>query len=187
MGFGIWSLQKHTNRSECEKMKKAWNDAIHGPWPYWVGAIILAILNILVLYFRRAPWGVTRNIEDWSQWIGMKIGIIPYGNIELSDLLMSDFLMSSGTFLNLGVVLGALWASLSASQLRLRPIRNKKFFFSALIGGIFMGYGARIAYGCNIGGILNGIASSSLSGWIFGIAVFIGTWIGTKILIRFLV
>lgn len=168
-------------------MKKAWNDAIRGPWTYWTGAIILAILNILVLYTRKTPWGVTRNIEQWSRWIGTKLGLISYGNLELSDLLMDNFLMSSGTYLNLGVVLGALWAALSASQLRLRPIRDKKFFFSALIGGILMGYGARIAHGCNVGGLLNGIASSSLSGWIFGIAILIGTWIGIKILMRFLI
>ena len=163
-------------------MKKAWNAVAHGPWTYWTGAIVLAILNILVLYIRKIPWGVTTNIEEWSLWIGMNIGLVNYGGIKLSDLLLT-----SGTYLNVGVILGALWATLSASEARFRPIRNKKFFFSALIGGIFMGYGARIAYGCNIGGLLNGIASSSLTGWVFGIAVFIGTWIGTKLLIRFLI
>jgi uncharacterized protein len=163
-------------------MKKSWNALFHGPWSYWVGAIILAILNILVLYVRQLPWGVTTNIEEWSLWVGSQIRLIPYQGIDLSDLLLS-----SGTYLNVGVVLGAFWATLSASQARFRPIRDKKFFISALIGGIFMGYGARIAYGCNIGGLLNGIASSSLTAWIFAAAVMIGTWIGTKLLIRFLV
>ncbi|OLN33223.1 protein of unknown function DUF395, YeeE/YedE [Desulfosporosinus metallidurans] len=93
---------------------------------------------------------------------------------------------SSGTYLNLGLLLGAFWATLVASQARFRPIRNKKFFFSALIGGMLMGYGARIAYGCNVGALLNGIASSSLTGWIFAIAVFLGTWIGSKLLVKYL-
>lgn len=163
-------------------MKKAWYAIFHGPWNYWAGAVILAGLNILVLYVRKVPWGVTTNIEEWSEWIGTSLGFITNGKVHFSDLLLS-----SGTYLNLGVILGSLWATLAASQARFRPILDKKFFFSALIGGIFMGYGARIAYGCNIGGLLNGIASSSLTGWIFGLSVFIGTWLGTKLLIRFLV
>ncbi|MCO5387692.1 MAG: YeeE/YedE family protein [Desulfosporosinus sp.] len=49
-----------------------------------------------------------------------------------------------------------------------------------------MGYGARIAYGCNVGALLNGIASSSLTGWIFAFAVFLGTWLGSKLLLKYL-
>ena len=38
-----------------------------------------------------------------------------------------------------------------------------------------MGYGARLAYGCNIGAYLGGIASGSLHGWVWGIAAFAGS------------
>ncbi|WP_206811885.1 YeeE/YedE thiosulfate transporter family protein [Paradesulfitobacterium ferrireducens] len=152
-----------------------------GPWPYWVGAIVLAVLNILVLIVRQQPWGVSSNLEAWSEWMGGKIGLISTRNI--SGLML---LQSSGTYLNLGVILGAFWSTLAASQARFRPIRHRKFVVSALAGGVLMGYGARIAYGCNIGGLLNGIASSSLTGWIFAAAVIIGAWIGSKLLVKYL-
>lgn len=48
-----------------------------------------------------------------------------------------------------------------------------------------MGYGARLAYGCNIGAFYSGIASLSLSGWIFGIALFIGAFLGSKLLVKY--
>ena len=32
-----------------------------------------------------------------------------------------------------------------------------------------MGYGARIAFGCNIGAYFGGIASFSLHGWLWGV------------------
>lgn len=163
-------------------MKIKWMAFYHGPWPYWVGAVILAFLNIAILYVRQSPWGVTANVEEWALWLGEKVWIGSESHFTLSGLLSLN-----GTYLNLGVVLGALWSTLTASQARFRPIRQKKFFFSALIGGILIGYGARIAYGCNIGGLLNGIASGSLTGWIFGGAIIFGTWIGTKLLLRFLV
>ena len=154
---------------------------LHGPWAYWKGAIILGVLNILVLIVRREPWGITLNLEIWAEWIGTNLGLLDDRGFTLKRLMAA-----SGTYLNLGVILGASWATLVASQVRFRPIRNKKFFFSALIGGLLMGYGARIAYGCNIGALLNGIASSSLTGWIFAIAVFLGTWLGSKLLLKYL-
>ena len=163
-------------------MKKTLQTIIHGPWAYWVGAIILGVLNILVLIVRRQPWGVTLNIEIWAEWIGTSLGILNDRGFTFQGLMAA-----SGTYLNLGLLLGSFWATLVASQVRFRPIRDKKFFFSALIGGLLMGYGARIAYGCNVGALLNGIASSSLTGWIFAVAVFLGAWLGSKLLLKYLI
>lgn len=162
-------------------MRKELQIIFKGPWAYWVGAVILAILNIMVLLIRKKPWGITTNIEDWSIWLAAKIGLISNLDLTFKQLLLSD-----GTYINLGVILGAFWATVVASQARFHPVKNKKFVISALLGGILMGFGARIAYGCNIGLVLNGIASSSLSGWIFTIAVFVGAWLGAKLLLRFL-
>ena len=40
---------------------------------------------------------------------------------------------------------------------------------TAIVGGLLMGYGARLAYGCNIGAYLGGIVSGSAHGvwWLF--------------------
>ena len=43
-----------------------------------------------------------------------------------------------------------------------------------------MGYSSRLAYGCNVGAYLGGVASASLHGWVwFGFA-FIGSIFGVK-------
>ena len=44
----------------------------------------------------------------------------------------------------------------------------------ALIGGTFMGYGARMARGCTSGLALSGGAVLSLGAWAFMFAVFAG-------------
>ncbi|MGI9155085.1 MAG: YeeE/YedE thiosulfate transporter family protein [Marmoricola sp.] len=38
-----------------------------------------------------------------------------------------------------------------------------------------MGYGARIAFGCNIGAYFDGITSFSLHGWLCGVMAILGT------------
>ena len=48
-----------------------------------------------------------------------------------------------------------------------------------------MGYGARLAGGCNIGALFSAISSMSVSGWVFAFFLFIGAFIGSKLLAKF--
>ncbi|HCX65498.1 MAG TPA: YeeE/YedE family protein, partial [Eubacteriaceae bacterium] len=42
------------------------------------------------------------------------------------------------------------------------------------------------ASGCNIGAFYSSLSSLSLSGWFFGLAMFVGVFLGGKLLLRFL-
>ena len=44
-----------------------------------------------------------------------------------------------------------------------------------------MGYGARLAFGCNVGAYFGGIASTSLHGWLWIVFALLGTGIGVKL------
>ena len=50
-----------------------------------------------------------------------------------------------------------------------------------MVGGLLLGYGARLAYGCNIGAYFSGIASGSLHGWLWLVAAFTGNVSGTRL------
>jgi len=50
---------------------------------------------------------------------------------------------------------------------------------SIVVGGLLLGYGARLAYGCNIGACFSGIAFGSLHGWLWLVAAFFGNVAGT--------
>jgi len=79
---------------------------------------------------------------------------------------------------NLGVLLvaGHPWSRF-APRWRM-PWRS---LAAALLGGLAIGYGARIAYGCNIGAFVSGVASVSLHGWLWIAAALPGTWIGVRL------
>jgi uncharacterized membrane protein YedE/YeeE len=58
------------------------------------------------------------------------------------------------------------------------PLRS---LAAAALGGLMLGYGARLAYGCNIGAYFSGISSSSLHGWIWLAMALLGTAVGVKL------
>ncbi len=52
---------------------------------------------------------------------------------------------------------------------------------AAIAGGLLLGYGARLAYGCNIGAFFSGVASTSLHGWVWIVAAVLGNVIGVRL------
>jgi uncharacterized membrane protein YedE/YeeE len=85
------------------------------------------------------------------------------------------------TVMDIGIVLGAMSAAALAG--RYAPVWKipLRSLAAAVIGGLMLGYGARLAYGygCNIGAYFSGIVSGSLHGWLWLAAAFVGNVFGT--------
>ena len=56
----------------------------------------------------------------------------------------------------------------------------------SIIGGLLMGYGACLASGCNVSAFFTAAASLSLSAWAFMVFLFIGSFVGIKLLYKLL-
>ena len=52
---------------------------------------------------------------------------------------------------------------------------------AALGGGLVMGYGSRLAFGCNIGALFSGTASLSLHGWVYLVSLGLGALVGIRL------
>ncbi len=168
---------------------KVFKKIVKDAWPYTTGAILLAVLNIALFAISKIPWGVTTPFSYWGAWVAKTFGIhvenwFYFAGPHKSALNMS-FFTHQGSIMNLGVIVGALLASLAASQFKIKKIKSVSQVIAAISGGLLMGYGARIAFGCNIGALFSGLASSSLHGWIYMVFMFIGAWIGSKLLVKY--
>lgn len=169
------------------KFYKAWfKDA----WPYITGAVLLSLFQIITLATTGNPWGVSGVLANWGAWIFELFG----GNVDswyyfssegAQNTLQNGVLKDPASMRNFGIIAGALFASLMASQLKWKKIKSKKQIIAAILGGLLMGYGARIGFGCNIGALFSGIASLSLSGWVYAVFLFIGAFVGSKLLVKF--
>jgi uncharacterized membrane protein YedE/YeeE len=160
------------------------------PWTYVTGAILLSVFQIVTLATTGEPWGVSGTLAYWGAWLYRLVG----GNVDKWNYFSSNgaqatlsggFLQHPDSIRNLGIIFGALLSTLLASQFKFKKIKSWKQVAAAIIGGLLMGYGARIAFGCNIGALYSGISSLSVSGWVFAIFLFLGAVVGSKLLVKF--
>lgn len=159
---------------------------LRGPWPLIVGALGLAIVNIATLLLAGRPWGVTSAFALWGAKAAAALGIPvhtwPYWTTPAQKAALEGSVLNDVTsVMNFGIVLGALLASMLAGRFAPAwrvPVRS---LAAAVIGGLMLGYGARVAFGCNIGAYFSGIASGSLHGWLWLPAGFVGSALGTSL------
>ena len=95
--------------------------------------------------------------------------------------MRSSVLMDVTSVMNFGIILGALTAAILAGKFAPVWKVSNRSLAAAVVGGILLGYGARIAYGCNIGAYFGGIASGSMHGWLWLVTAFAGNIVGTKL------
>ncbi|MCM3849542.1 YeeE/YedE family protein [Pseudonocardia sp. DR1-2] len=159
---------------------------LRGSWPMWVGAVVLAVLNAAVLFVSAAPWGVTSAFALWGskllQAVGFDMAGLAYWQVPANARsLAAPVLADRISNLDLGIMIGALVASAVGGAFVLHKRIPWKLALGAVLGGIAMGYGARLAGGCNIGAYFSGIASFSLHGWIWAVVALGGTWVGLRL------
>jgi uncharacterized membrane protein YedE/YeeE len=159
---------------------------LRGPWPLVAGALGLAAVNVATLAIAGRPWGVTSALALWGSKMAASLGVDvaswPYwqGAARTAEL-QAPVLNDVTTVMNIGIMLGAFGAAALAGRLNPTLRVPARSLAAAVVGGLMLGYGARIAYGCNIGAYFSGIASSSLHGWLWLVAAFVGNTLGTRL------
>jgi hypothetical protein len=151
-----------------------------------VGAIAIALLSIAVFLAGGHPWSVTFGFTVWGaklagllgldlstaefwQWAGPKRA--------LADSVLSD----TSSLTDFGMILGAMAAAAASQPFARANWPPLKSLVAAALGGLLMGWGARIGFGCNIGAFVGGVASGSLHGWVWFAAALVGCTLGIRL------
>ncbi|SDW91461.1 hypothetical protein SAMN04489725_12023 [Alicyclobacillus hesperidum] len=187
-----WFVEK-ARRGQVESFTKvaggfSFSKVWRGPWSWIAGSVLLAFGNVAILLLSGKPWGVTSAFALWGAKLAQPIGIpvthwgywtTPANAAALNAPLSHDVT----TVMDVGIVIGSLLAAGLAGKFPRRYFHAipLKMAIGVLIGGVCMGYGARIAFGCNIGAFFSGIASFSLHGWEWFLGALIGSAVGIVI------
>lgn len=159
---------------------------MYGPWPLIWGVGGLTLFSALTLLVAGHPWSITFAFGLWGTkiWsaLGADISTWSYWNSGYpAAALQRSVLADTTSLMDMGVILGAVLAAGLAG--RFAPPAKLKFsaVLTAILGGLLLGYGARLAFGCNIGGMLAGIVSGSAHGWLWLVAGFTGSLAGVRL------
>ncbi|MCJ2376403.1 YeeE/YedE family protein [Vibrio sp. ZSDZ34] len=155
--------------------------------PYWnpyVAGALLGIVLFLAFFITGSGLGASGGLNRILVYVQNlfspeHIDQVPYllqlagGNKNPLDSWI--------VFLTIGTVFGGAMSGIVNGRISLETnkgpqISNKQRWVYAFIGGIFMGYGARLARGCTSGQALSGGAVLSVGSWAFMFAVFAGAY-----------
>lgn len=165
--------------------------AVPKDWPYWVGGLGIAVINTAVLLVDGRPWGITTTITNAAsrglQAFGFRPETWSYYQSDGRAEGLSEFGLTTGSlWINLGIITGVLLSARASGELTLKTRIPWRKALLALGGGLLMGYGARLASGCNAGALLGSIPSWSLHGWLFATLTFAGILAGLHLFRRLL-
>lgn len=164
----------------------SWRLLMQGPWPLLIAAVALALLNWATLVSAGHPWSITWGFTLWAAKAASFLGWEPATQAFWVDgfperALRRPLLADTTTVMNAGILIGAFAAAALAGRIRPDFRIPARSLLAAVLGGLIMGYGARLAYGCNIGAFFSGVASTSLHGWVWIAAAGAGNVIGVKL------
>ncbi len=150
-----------------------------------IGALLLSVLSVATLVVAGHPWSITWSFTLWGAKAALLLGWDPAAAAFWSGGFQSTAL-AKGVFddvtsvMDIGIVLGALGAAGASGRFAPRLAFSGRSLSAAVLGRLAMGYGARIAYGCNIGAFYAGVASTSLHGWLWIVTALAGCWVGVR-------
>ncbi len=155
-----------------------------------VGAIAIGMLAIATFLAGGHPWSVTFGFTLWGAKIATLMGADLSGSAfwqwpgpqhALGDSVLSD----TSSLTDFGMIFGAMAAAAFGEPFARTSWPPTRSLAAAAIGGLLMGWGARLGFGCNIGAFVGGVASGSLHGWIWFAAALGGCAVGIRLRPRF--
>lgn len=153
---------------------------------YVIGGIAIGLLCVAVFFAGGHPWSVTFGYTVWGAKAATALGLDlsqsafwqwPGPKRALAESVLSD----TSSLTDFGMLFGAMAAAAAAKPFARNAWPPLKSLLAAGIGGLLMGWGARLGFGCNIGAFVGGVASGSLHGWIWFLAALPGCLIGIRL------
>jgi len=142
-------------------------------WPGYVAGIFIAVLALMILLWN-GMWGISGGYRNWGDWFYYLAGL--GGERPLTPW------MSPLSVTNLAIFAGAMASAMLSRQFKVRRAPAREYA-KGLAGGIFMGAGAALAGGCNVGGFYSAIGVFSMGGYTMMLGLGLGAYVGLKVLL----
>jgi uncharacterized membrane protein YedE/YeeE len=148
----------------------------------WVwGAVVIAVLYAIHLVVAGQPWGIVYGLGLWGAKFVTALGAdlsadTFWGVAPHIERISEPVLWDVTSVTNIGLLYGALIANRwNTDAITRRSWPSATQLLISIFAGCLMGYSARLAYGCNVGAYLGGVASGRIHGWVWFAFAFLGS------------
>lgn len=150
-------------------------------WSMTTGVAVIVVLFTLLMGVTGAGWGASTPFGLWFGRLLIIGGVDPLSIAEFThrpvQLFTMPFFSHPINVQNIGIMLGSVVSLLLAGRFYSGISRLRLSWREAgmlIMAGLAMGFGTRLANGCNVGALYTPIANFSLSGWIFLVVMIAG-------------
>lgn len=137
-------------------------------------------LSVNGTVFDPGYWYVTTQEAQWVGWIFNKMGADNMDNIYFGYVNgIPNPAINPADWMSLALIGGAAIMALLHNEFKFKK-PTLELATWAIIGGALMGIGSRLGLGCNIGAFFVRVSQGDTSGWLFGLGMIGGAYIGVK-------
>jgi len=125
-------------------------------------------------------WYVTTQEAQWVGWAFQKLGMENMDNIFFGYINgIPNPALNPADWMSLALIGGAAIMALLSNEFKFKKPTFELAVW-AITGGALMGIGSRLGLGCNVGGFFVRVANGDPAGWLFGIGMIGGAFLGVK-------
>ena len=125
-------------------------------------------------------WYVTTQEAQWVGWVFNKMGAENMDNIYFGFVNgIPNPAINPADWMSLALIGGAAVMALLNNEFKFKK-PTLELATWAIIGGALMGIGSRLGLGCNVGAFFVRVSQGDVSGWLFGLGMIGGAYIGVK-------
>ncbi len=137
-------------------------------------------LSVNGTVFDPGYWYVTTQEAQWVGWVFNKMGADNMDNIYFGYVNgIPNPAINPADWMSLALIGGAAIMALLHNEFKFKK-PTLELATWAIIGGALMGIGSRLGLGCNIGAFFVRVSQGDTSGWLFGLGMIGGAYIGVK-------
>jgi len=127
-------------------------------------------------------WYVTTQEAQWVGWVLQKLGWENMDNIFFGYINgIPNPALNPADWMSLALIGGAAVMALLSNEFKFKK-PTLELAIMAILGGSLMGIGSRLGLGCNVGGFFVRVANGDPAGWLFGLGMIGGAFLGVKAL-----
>jgi uncharacterized membrane protein YedE/YeeE len=137
-------------------------------------------LSVNGTVFDPGYWYVTTQEAQWVGWVFSKLGAQNMDNIYFGFVNgIPNPAINPADWMSLALIGGAAVMALLHNEFKFKK-PTLELTVWAIIGGALMGIGSRLGLGCNVGAFFVRVSQGDTSGWLFGLGMIAGAYIGVK-------